>query len=191
MKTHLPIARSDIHVHLTKEHIEQLFGRGYELTKWKELTIPGQFACKETVTVTGKLGSIEGVFIVGPAREYTQVEISFTNGIALGINPPLRDSGDIERSPGAVLSGTVGEVILDKGVIAAKRHIHMHTKDAEGFGVKDKQIVKVKVGGDRGLVFDNVAVRVSPENALEMHIDFDEGFAAGVEDFQLVELIQY
>jgi len=189
MKTHLPIVRSDIHVHLTKEHIERLFGKGYELTKWYDLTIPGQFACKETVTVMGELGSIEGVVVVGPAREYTQVEISLTNGLTLGIDPPLRDSGDIERSPGAVLYGTAGKVVLRKGVIAARRHIHMHTKDAEDFGVKDKQIVKIKVGGDRGLVFDNVAVRVSPDNVLEMHIDFDEGFAAGVEDFQLVELI--
>jgi putative phosphotransacetylase len=190
MKTHLPIARSDIHVHLTREHIEQLFGKGYELTKWHDLTIPGQFACKETVTVTGRLGSIEGAFVVGPARAYTQVEISFTNGLALGIDPPLRDSGDIEGSPGAVLHGTAGKVVLSKGVIAAKRHIHMHPKDAADFGVQDRQVVKIRVPGDRGLVFDNVTVRVSPENALEMHIDFDEGFAAGVEDFQLVELIR-
>jgi len=190
MKTHLPIARSDIHVHLTREHIEQLFGKGYELTKWQDLTIPGQFACRETVTVTGRLGSIEGVFVVGPARAYTQVEISFSNGLALGIDPPLRDSGDIEGSPGAVLHGTAGKVVLNKGVIAAKRHIHMHPKDAADFGVQDRQVVKIRVPGDRGLIFDNVTVRVSPENALEMHIDFDEGFAAGVEDFQLVELIR-
>lgn len=190
MKTHLPIARSDIHVHLTEDHIEQLFGKGYKLTKWFDLTLPGQFACNEKVTVTGEKGSIEGVVVVGPAREYTQVEISFTNGLALGITPTLRDSGDIDATPGAVITGTVGKVILDKGVIAAKRHIHMHTKDAVAFGVKDSQIVKIKVDGSRGLVFDNVLVRVSSDNALEMHIDFDEGSAAGIEDFHLVELIK-
>ena len=190
MKTMLPVARSDIHIHLTQEHIEQLFGKGYKLTKWFDLTIPGQFACNEKVTVTGKAGSIEGVVVVGPARDYTQLEISFTNGLTLGITPPLRNSGDIGATPGAVITGPKGKIILDKGVIAAKRHIHMHTKDAEDFGVNDSRIVKIKVPGPRGLVFDEVLVRVSPDNALEMHIDYDEGFAAGIVDFQLVELIK-
>jgi len=190
MKTMLPIARSDIHVHLTKDHIEQLFGKGYQLTKWFDLTIPGQFACNERVTATGKDGSIKDIVVVGPARDYTQLEISFSNGLTLGITPPLRNSGDIDNTPGAVITGTYGKLTLEKGVIAAKRHIHMHIKDAEDFGVKDRQIVKIKVPGPRGLLFDEVLVRVSPDNALEMHIDFDEGFAAGVEDFQLVELVK-
>ena len=189
MKTHLPIARSDIHVHLTKEHIERLFGKGYELTKWYDLTIPGQFACKETVTVMGELGSIEGVVVVGPAREYTQVEISLTNGLTLGIDPPLRDSGDIERSPGAVLYGTAGKVVLSKGVIAARRHIHMHTSDAEKYGVVDKEYVSVKVDGPRGLVYNNVLVRVNKDYALEMHLDVDEGNAAGLKNYDILEIL--
>ena len=190
MKTMLPIARSDIHIHLTEKHIEELFGKGYQLTKWFDLTIPEQFACNERVTATGKDGAIKDIVVVGPARDYTQLEISFTNGLTLGITPPLRNSGDIDDTPGTVITGTYGKVTLKKGVIAAKRHIHMHTRDAEDFGVQDKQIVKIKVPGPRGLVFDNVLVRVSPNNALEMHIDFDEGFSAGIEDFQLVELIK-
>ncbi len=190
MKTMLPIARSDIHIHLTEKHIDELFGKGYQLTKWFDLTIPGQFACNERVTATGKDGNIKDIVVVGPARDYTQLEISFTNGLTLGITPSLRNSGEIDNTPGAVITGSFGKVKLDKGVIAAKRHIHMHTNDAEDFGVKDKQIVKIKVPGLRGLVFDEVLVRVSLHNALEMHIDFDEGFSAGIEDFQLVELIK-
>ena len=190
MKTMLPIARSDIHIHLTEQHIEELFGKGYKLTKWFDLTIPGQFACNEKVTVIGTDGRIKGVVVVGPARDYTQLEISFSNGLTLGITPPLRNSGDIDGTPGVILTGTVGKFILEKGVIAAKRHIHMHTQDAKDFGVTDRQIVRIKVPGPRGLVFDEVMVRVSPDNALEMHIDFDEGFSAGIEDFQLVELIK-
>jgi putative phosphotransacetylase len=189
MKTMLPIARSDIHIHLTEEHIQKLFGKGYKLTKWFDLTIPGQFAANEKVTVRGEKGSLEAV-VVGPAREYTQLEISFTNGLTLGITPVLCDSGDIDDSPGAVITGTAGEVILNKGVIAAKRHIHMHPDDAREFGVEDGQFVKIRVPGQRALVFDNVQIRVSPDNALEMHIDFDEGFSAGIVDFQLVELIK-
>jgi putative phosphotransacetylase len=163
MKTTLPIARSDIHAHLTQEHVEVLFGKGHQLTRWRDLTIPGAYACHE---------------------------ISFTNAAALGITPPLRESGDLEGSPGAVLVGTAGELVLDKGVVAALRHIHMNPNDAREFGVKDGQRVKIRVPGERAVVFENVIVRVDPEWALEMHIDFDEGYAAGVVDFQLVELIR-
>jgi len=190
MKTMLPIAMSDIHVHLTREHVEGLFGNGHTLTKWRDLTIPGAYACRETVEVQGPMGSIAGAVVVGPPRSYTQVEISFTNASVLGITPPLRESGDLEGSPGAVLVGTAGELILPKGVIAALRHIHMSTDDARKFGVADGQKVRIRVPGERALVFENVVIRVEPEWALEMHIDFDEGRAAGVVDFQLVELIQ-
>lgn len=190
MKKMLPIARSDIHIHLTQQHVEELFGKGYQLTKWFDLTIPGQFACNERVKAAGKDGSIENIVVVGPARDYTQLEISFSNGLTLGITPPLRNSGDIKDTPGVEITGTHGKVLLEKGVIAAKRHIHMHLKDAEDFGVKDGQIVKIKVQGPRGLIFNEVLVRVSSDYALEMHIDFDEGFSAGIEDFQPVELIK-
>ena len=190
MKTMLPIARSDIHVHLTQEHVEVLFGKGHQLTKWRDLTIPGAFACHETVEVRGPAGSIKGAVVVGPCRPYTQVEVSLTNAAVLGLTPPLRESGDLEGSAGAVLTGTKGELVLDEGVVAALRHIHMNTDDAREFGVKDGQRVKIRVPGERATVFENVIVRVDPTWALEMHVDFDEGYAAGVVDFQLVELIR-
>jgi putative phosphotransacetylase len=190
MKTMLPIAMSDIHLHLTQEHVEALFGKGHRLTKWRDLTIPGAYACRETVEVRGPAGSIAGVVVVGPCRTYTQVEISFTNAAVLGIAPPLRESGDLDGSPGAVLVGTAGELQLESGVVAALRHIHMNTTDALEFGVADGQKVKIRVPGGRALVFENVIVRVDPTWALEMHIDVDEGRAAGVVDFQLVELIR-
>lgn len=191
-KTMLPIARSDIHAHLTREDTDALFGEGYTLTHIRELTIPGNYACAETVEVVGPRGSIKGAVVVAPSRSYTQVEISFTNAEVLGIDPPLRESGDIEGSPGCVLIGTEGRRIeLKKGVIAALRHIHMHPRDAEDFGVTAGERVKIRVPGERGLVFENVIVRVAENLALEMHIDMDEGRAAKVVDFQLVELIKY
>jgi putative phosphotransacetylase len=189
MKTMLPIAMSDIHAHLTQDHVEVLFGKGHRLTKWRDLTIPGAYACRETVEVRGPGGSIAGAVLVGPCRSYTQVEISFTNAAVLGIKPPLRESGDLEGSPGAVLVGTKGELALGKGVVAALRHVHMSTDDAREFGVADGQRVKIRVPGERALVFENVIIRVDPTWALEMHIDVDEGHAAGVKDFQLVELL--
>ena len=191
MKNMLPIAMSDIHVHLTKEDTEALFGVGYELTHIRELTIPGNFACAETVEVVGPKGNIKGAVVVAPARKYTQVEISFTNAEVLGIEPPLRESGNIEGSPGCTLIGTGGrQIVLKKGVIAALRHIHMHTNDAKEFGVVAGQRVKIRVPGERGLVFENVIIRAADDLALEMHIDVDEGRAAGVVNFQLVELIK-
>ena len=190
MKNMLPIAMSDIHVHLTRGHVDALFGKGHALTIWRELSIPGNYACRETVEVVGPKGSIAGAVVVGPERSYTQVEISFTNAASLGISPPLRESGDIGNSPGCVLIGSAGSLRLEKGVIAALRHIHMHTKDAADFGVADRQRVKIRVPGERGLVYENVIVRANDSNALEMHIDVDEGRAAGVVDFQLVELIR-
>jgi putative phosphotransacetylase len=190
MKTTLPIARSDIHAHLTQEHVEALFGKGHRLAKWRDLTEPGQYACRETVVVRGPAGSIGGVVIVGPTRSRTQVEVSFSNAAALGIEPPLRESGHLEGSPGAVLVGTAGEVALDEGVIVAARHIHMSPAESQEYGVVNGQRVKIRVPGERALVFENVIVRVDAAFKLEMHIDFDEGRAAGVADFQQVELIR-
>lgn len=182
---------SDIHVHLKQEDADALFGKNYKFNYIKELTVPGNFACVEVVEVVGPKGSIKGAVVVAPARKYTQVEISFTNAAVLGIVPPLRESGQLEGSPGCTLIGAEGRsIVLQKGVIAALRHIHMHTKDAEEFGVVNGQRVKIRVPGDRGLVFENVIVRAADDLALEMHIDVDEGRAAGVVDFQLVELIR-
>lgn len=190
MKKELPIALSNRHIHLTREHIDTLFGEGYELTKLKELSQPGQYASEEKVDIAGPKGTLKGVRVLGPARGNTQAEISMSDGFKIGVVPPVRDSGSIEGSPGAKIIGPKGEVEIDKGIIAAARHIHMHTEDAEKFGLKDKDRVKIKVPGDRGLTFDNVLVRVSPKYALEMHVDVEEGNACGAKNGTMVELIK-
>ncbi|MBQ5746300.1 MAG: phosphate propanoyltransferase [Clostridia bacterium] len=166
------------HVHLSAEHLEILFGKGAELTVKKMLSQPGQFACEERVIVEGPKNAIKGVSILGPVRPATQVELSLTDARTIGLSAPVRESGDIEGTLGCKLIGPAGEVVIDKGVIAAKRHIHLTPADAENFGVKDKEIVKVKVDGERGLIFDDVVVRVSEKFAAAMHIDTDESNAA-------------
>ena len=185
----VPIARSDVHIHLLESHIEALFGKGYKLTNIKDLTIPGQFACAETVKLIGPGGEIDKVVVVGPAREYSQVEISRTNGLTLGIDAPLRDSGDIDGSPGIIVAGPEGELHLNEGVIMAARHIHMHQDDADSLGLKNGDTVSVKIPGERGLIFNQVKIKCGAGEALEMHVDFDEGHAAGITDFQPVELL--
>ena len=174
------IETSARHVHLSAEHIEILFGKGHELTHKKDLSQPGQFACEERVTVVGPKKELAGVSILGPARPATQVEISLTDARSIGVNAPIRESGDIAGSAGCKLVGPAGEVELTEGVIAAKRHIHITPEDAQSFGVADKEIVKVKVDTDgRSLVFDDVVVRVSASYATAMHIDTDENNACG------------
>ncbi len=190
MKTQLPIAMSNRHIHLSQEDLAALFGEGYELTKNKDLSQPGQFAANEKVDIVGPKGSLKGVRVLGPVRKETQIEISLTDSFTLGIYPPVRDSGDTAGTPGAKVIGPKGEIEISKGVIVAARHIHMHPNDAKEFGVKDKDHVKVKVGGERGLIYDNVLVRVREDFALEMHVDIDEGNAAGVKNGQLVEIIK-
>ncbi len=167
------------HVHLTNEDIETLFGKGHTLTVKKMLSQPGQFACEEKVTVVGPKKSIERVSILGPARSASQVEVSLTDARTLGVDAPVRESGDIKGSAPCKLVGPCGEIELSEGVIAAKRHIHFTPEDAEEFGVKDKDIVKVKIDSNgRSLIFDDVICRVSPSYALAMHIDTDESNAA-------------
>ena len=190
MNFKVTVGLSNKHVHLCKEHIDILFGEGHVLTPIKDLSQPGQFACDEKVDLVGPKRTIKGVRILGPARKETQVEISLADGFTLGINGlPIRDSGKTEGTPGIKLVGPKGEVELDKGVIAASRHIHMHTSDAEKYGLKDKDLVSVKVGGLRGLVFDNVLIRVNEEYALDMHLDVEEGNAAGLKNGDEVEVI--
>lgn len=186
----IPVGLSNRHIHLTKEHLDILFGEGYELTKMKDLSQPGQYAANEKVDVVGPKGTLKGVRILGPTRKETQIEVSLTDSFVLGVTPPVRDSGDLTDSPGSKIIGPKGEVTIDKGIIAAARHIHMHTSDAENFGVTDKEIVSVKVEGKRGLVFDNVLVRVHKEYALEMHVDIDEGNAAGLKNGSMIELLK-
>jgi acetate kinase len=176
----IPIEVSAHHVHLTQEHVEALFGHGHQLTKHTDLSQPGQFACEEQLTVAGPKGRIERVRVLGPTRTATQVEIAMTERFKLGIQPPIRESGDIEGSPGCTLEGPAGTVVLDKGVICALRHIHMTPADALRFGVKDKSTVRVRVPGDRELIFGDVRIRVAPSFALAMHIDTDEANAANL-----------
>ena len=166
------------HVHLTEEHIKILFGEGASLTVKKPLSQPGQFACEERVTLVGPKKSIPNVIILGPARSATQVEVSLTDARTLGVDAPVRESGDIAGSGACKIVGPCGEVEISEGVIAAKRHIHFTPADAEAFGVEDKQIVSVKINSaDRSTIFGDVVVRVSPKFAAAMHIDTDESNA--------------
>lgn len=185
----LPIALSNKHVHLSQEHIDALFGQGHQLVNFKPLSQPGQFACEEKVDLVGPKGTIKGVRVLGPARPHSQVEISLADGFTLGVKAPIKESGDITGTPGVKLVGPAGEVELTEGVIVASRHIHMHTSDAKAFGVADKQIVKVRTFGVRAVVFENVLVRAHENFALEMHVDVEEGNAAGVRNGEMVELI--
>jgi acetate kinase len=169
------------HIHLTQEHVEALFGKGHQLTKHADLSQPGQFACKEQLAIIGPKGRIERVRVLGPARKYTQVEIAMTEQFKLGVHPPIRESGDIADTPGCTLEGTAGSVKLERGVICALRHCHMTPEDALRYGVRDKSTVRVRMAGDRELVFGDVLVRVDPNFALAMHIDTDEANAANVQ----------
>ncbi len=185
----LPIALSNKHIHLSQADIDVLFGQGYELTHKKDLSQPGQFACEEMVEVVGPKGSTK-MRVLGPARPESQVEVSLADARGLGIVVPVRQSGDTEGTPGCKLVGPKGEVEMTKGVIVAARHIHMSLEDAERFGVKDKDVVSVQTTGERALLFNNVLVRANAAFALEMHVDLEEGNAAGVKNGDLVELVK-
>ena len=178
MENKFIVETSARHVHVTKEHLDILFGEGYELTKKKDLSQPGQFACNERVAVIGAKGQFPAVSILGPVRTATQVEISASDARTLGVAAPVRESGDIAGSAPCRLVGPKGEVEINEGVIVAKRHIHMTPADAENFGVKDKDVVSVKIDSpERSLVFGDVVIRVSEKFALAMHIDTDESNA--------------
>ncbi len=171
---------SNRHVHLSNKHIEQLFGSGHELTKWKDLIQPGQYAAKETVTLHGHKGSIERVRVLGPARAESQVEISGTDQFRLGIYAPVRESGQIEDTPGIDVEGPGDRVSLEQGVIRAWRHIHMTPDDGAYFKVRNRDHVNVRLKGDRSTILEDVLIRITETSALEMHIDTDEANASGV-----------
>lgn len=170
------------HVHVSQADLETLFGAGYELTVKKWLSQPGQFACEERVKVIGAKGEFPAVSILGPVRPETQVELSLTDARSIGVTAPVRESGDLDGSGTCKLVGPCGEVEITKGVIAAKRHIHATTKDAEELGLTNGEIVSVEIptANERSLVFGDVVVRVSDKYALAMHIDTDEANAAGM-----------
>ena len=176
-KLNVPVGVSGRHVHLAEEHVEILFGPGYRLTRKKEL-MGGQYAAEEVVTIISqKLRGIENVRVLGPPRKQTQVEISATDAIRLGISAPLRESGNISGSAPISIAGPKGTLHLNEGCILAARHIHM---PPGGLGYQDGDTVSVKVGGERGLVFNNVKIRVDPSFTVEMHIDTDEANAFGI-----------
>ena len=179
MSMEVLVETSARHAHITQEHLEILFGKGYELTKKKDLSQPGQYACAERVDVVGPKKTLAGVSILGPVRPSTQVELSLTDARSIGVNAPVRESGDIAGSGACKLVGPCGEVEISEGVIAAKRHIHLTPADAESFGVSDKEIVSVKIDSDgRSTTYGDVVVRVSDKFAAAMHIDTDEANAA-------------
>ncbi|MFD0959561.1 phosphate propanoyltransferase [Paenibacillus chungangensis] len=189
MEKKVPVGVSARHIHLSEEHVAILFGEDYKLTEMKPLSQPGQYAANETVAVVGPKGSFNKVRILGPTRKATQLEVSRTDAFALGVKPPVRESGDIAGSAGITIQGPAGEVTIEEGVIVAARHIHFHTEDAARMGVQDKQRLRVRVGGDRGVIFENVVARVSEQYALDMHIDTDEANAAGVNNGDLADIV--
>jgi len=175
------------HVHVTEQQAQQLFG--HKLTLKRPLSQPGQYLANERVTVVGPKGSFENVAVLGPERKEAQVEISLTDGRSLGITPPIRLSGNVKNSPGAVFQGPKGQVKLDQGVIAAQRHIHMTPEDAQRMGVKDKQTVRLQVFTDRPLIFEDVQVRVSKDFATFVHLDYDEANACGFRNGDLGRIL--
>lgn len=189
MNNKIIIETSARHIHLSQADLETLFGKGYELTKKKDLSQPGQFACAEKVKVVGTRGE-KAMSVLGPVRDHTQIELALTDARSLGLEAPVRGSGDIAGSGACKLVGPKGEVEMTKGVIVAARHIHMSLEDAERFGVKDKDVVSVQTTGERALLFNNVLVRANAAFALEMHVDLEEGNAAGVKNGDLVELVK-
>ncbi|MDH6364091.1 putative phosphotransacetylase [Enterococcus sp. PF1-24] len=176
----IPLGISNRHIHLSAADIETLFGKGYQLTKIKDLSQPGQYACKEVVTICGPKGVIEKVRVLGPARPETQVEILSADCFKLGVKAPIRQSGEIAETPGITIIGSQGTVLLAQGVIVAQRHIHMHPRDAEKFQVVNNQIVSLHLAGIRGGTLDNVVIRVSDAFQLECHLDTEEANAMGL-----------
>ena len=176
------------HVHVTEAQAQALFG--HRLTPKRELSQPGQYLANERVTVIGPKGRFENVAVLGPERKAGQVELSVTDTRTLGIPAPVRMSGDIGGTPGAILQGNMGTATLREGVIVARRHIHITPQDAEQMGVQDKQVVRLQVYTDRPLVFDDVVVRVSPNFQTRVHLDYDEANACGFQQGDLGRILQ-
>ena len=183
----VPLEASGRHVHVTKEQAILLFG--HPLTERRPLSQPGQYLANERVTVAGPEGKFENVAVLGPERSEAQVEISLTDGRTLGIQPPVRLSGDTDGTPGATLIGPCGQVALTQGVLAAKRHIHMTPEDAARFGVRDKQTVRLQVYTGRPVIFEDLVVRVSPQFATSVHLDYDEANGCGFQKGDLGRIL--
>lgn len=187
----VPVGVSNRHIHLTVEDVETLFGKGYELTPLKDLSQPGQYACKEQLTIVGpSLRPIEKVRVLGPVRKASQVEISRTDSFVLKVKPPVRESGDISGSAPITIIGPKGIVTLKEGCIIANRHIHMSEEEGAAFGLKDGDYVTVDVNGERRTTFYDVQVRVNKAFRLEMHIDTDDANAAGIGNGAAVKVVK-
>ncbi len=195
----IPVGVSNRHFHIAAADLEKLFGGGHTLTKLKEVSQKGQYATRETLAVIGPKGRIENIRIVGPPRGQTQLELSRTDAVVLGLDPPVRYSGDLQGSPGARLAGPKGEVILNEGIIIPQRHIHMSPEDAKKFGVKDRDRVIVAplpqtppAGSEaRTVIFDNVLIRVHETFVLDFHLDTDEANASGLKNGDQVRLLGF
>lgn len=186
----VPVGLSNKHLHLTEEHIGILFGKGHKLTPKKDLGQPKQYAAEEKVDIVGPKGTLKGIRVLGPARPETQVELAMTDARGIGIKAPIRESGKLDGTPGCKLIGPEGEVELEKGVIIALRHVHLSPLQAKDAGVNDKDIVSLKVEGERGLIFDNVLIRSGDTHEREAHLDTDEGNAAGLGPDATAEIIK-
>jgi propanediol utilization protein len=186
----IPVGVSNRHVHLSQTDLNILFGESYQLTKLKDLSQPGQYACKETITICGPKGAIEKVRILGPVRSKTQVEVLAGDSFKLGVVSQVKMSGDLNGTPGITLIGSKGSVQIQEGVIVAQRHIHMSLKDAEFFGVHDGQIVSIKVDGLRGGIYDNVVIRANNSSALECHIDIEEANAMNINNQSKIKIVK-
>ena len=185
----IPVGVSARHAHVSQRHLEVLYGKGHQLTTLAPLYQPGAFAAKETLTVVGRrMRSIEGVRILGPARDYTQVELARTDAIRLGLDPPIRDSGNLTGSEPISLIGPAGSIYLDEGAICATRHIHMTPQIAASFGVKEGDLLKVRIPGERALTLENIRPKISDSYVLQMHLDTDDSNAAGLRGGEAVEL---
>ena len=186
----IPVGVSNRHIHLSQEDMENIFGKGYQLTPTKDLSQPGQYACKETVTICGPKGAIEKVRVLGPVRSKTQVEILAGDCFKLGVKTRARLSGDLAGTPGITVIGPKGSVQVKEGLIIAQRHIHMTLKDAENLGVHDGQIVNIQVAGPRGGLLSNVVIRANDSSALECHVDTEEANAMEIDSKTKVKIIK-
>ncbi|MFA6433382.1 MAG: phosphate propanoyltransferase [Elusimicrobiales bacterium] len=180
----VPVGISNRHVHFTKEDFKAVFGAEAEPVLYRQLRQPGFFACNETVDLEGPAGALRNVRMIGPYRPYTQIEVSLGDARTLGVEPPIRDSGKLENTPGIKITGPKGSVILKQGVILSKRHIHFHPRDAESMKIKDGEQVRVRCGSgtERETVYERVLCRVSDKFALELHLDVEEANAAGLKN---------
>lgn len=185
---YVPVMSSNRHLHLSQADVERLFGPGYQLTKMRDLVQPGQYACNERVTIETEKGKMT-LRVVGPARKETQIELSFTDAVKLGLNPPIRMSGELEGSPGCTISNGDHRITISKGVIVAARHLHMSPDEAAAFGLKDGDVVSLKIEGPRPALLENVLVRSGEGHRLEAHIDKDEANACALQDGQLCRVI--